>query len=373
MTSWRGSKSTNEGIEARACERAVTVSFASTTCRVHLSDPPDRACPDRGLNLQLHSDDYVAVMAVLQQVVGCSAAALAGPEGRLLCLGPEPVAVVTDPDAVGALIARVGLATGLPTLLGMLTSVRPTGVLVLSDADGDHSLAVELDEGRVVAAVGSQEHQSMGSWVVELHRRYEQARGLDVTSNDAAVVRALRPGRAFLQEVVLEALTLCDVPGGSLLMLEGEVQWLHERLEPQDTQDIGFVLMELARREDEGAELESRLGTLAAVAAPVSKPPEDRAAAPRMSVAPSLDFVEHPDPAANAEWLDARYVFAFCDGVTDVESIVELALLGRFRTLSAIAALLHHGHVRLVDGAAQPDAQDAESSEELADLIAALS
>lgn len=312
-------------------------------------------------------------MAALEQVVGCSAAMLAGPSGRLLCLGPEPVAVVADPDAVGALIARVGAATGLPTLLGMLTSVRPTGVLLLGSADGEHSLAVELDNGRVVGAVGSQPHQSMGGWVVELHRRYEEARGAESSGDDAAVVRALRPGRAFLQEVVLEALRVCDEPGGSLLLLEGEVQWLHERLEPEDTQDIGFVLMELARREDEGAELESRLGTLAAVATPVSKPPEDRAAAPTLQDAESLDFVDHPDPAANAEWLDARYVFAFCDGLTDVAGIVERALLGRFRTLSALSALLHHRHIRLVDGSDQSADENAESSDELADLIAALS
>lgn len=308
-------------------------------------------------------------MAALEQVVGCSAATLAGPEGRLLCLGPEPVAVVADPDAVGALIARVGAMTGLPMLLGMLTSVRPTGVLLLGSPDGEHSLAVELDEGRVVGAVGSQPHQSMGGWIVELHRRYEEARGQESSAEDAAVVRALRPGRAFLQEVVLEALTLCDKPGGSLLLLEGQVQWLHERLEPEDTQDIGFVLMELARREDEGGELESRLGTLDAVATPVSKPPEDRATAPRVEEADTLDFVDHPDSAANAEWLDARYVFAFCDGITDVSGIVELALLGRFRTLSALSALLHHGHIRLVDSADE----NAESSDELADLIAALS
>ncbi|MBV1858890.1 MAG: hypothetical protein KUG77_10800 [Nannocystaceae bacterium] len=333
---------------------------------------PER--PDRGLNLRRLSDDVVGVMAALEKVVGCSAATLAGPDGRLLCLGLKPVAVVADLNSMGALTARVGAATSLPALLGMLTSVRPTGVLLLGSPDGDHSLAVELDAGRAVGAVGSQPLQSMGAWVVELHRRYEETRGSESSSDDASAVRALRPGRTFLQETVLEALTLYDEPGGSLLLLEGEVQWLHERLEPEDTQDIGFVLMELARREDEGAELESRLGTVSAVATPVSKPPEDRAAAPKMRiVGPDLDFVDHPDPAANAEWLDARYVFAFCDGVTDVAGIVERTLLGRFRTLSALSALLQHGHVRLVSGAAESNEHTSESSDELADLIAALS
>lgn len=84
-------------------------------------------------------------------------------------------------------------------------------------------------------------------------------------------------------------------------------------------------------------------------------------------------LLDHPDPAANAEWLDARYVFAFCDGVTDVEGVVERALLGRFRTLSALSALLHHRHIRLVDRAGQSRSESGESSDELADLIAALS
>ncbi|MGH1340952.1 MAG: hypothetical protein ACRBN8_05340 [Nannocystales bacterium] len=312
-------------------------------------------------------------MATLEQVVGCSVATLAGPEGRLLCLGPEPIAVVPDSGAVGALIARIGAATELPTLLGMLTSVRPTGVLLLGNADGEHTLAVELNEGRVVGAVGPQPHQSMGDWIAELHQRYEQARGAESFEDDTTVVQALRPARVFLQEVVLEALSVCNEPGGSLLLLEGDVQWLHERLGPVDTQDIGFVLMELARREDEGSELESRLGPLTAVITPVSKPAEDRTASPKMNLVSDEDFEEDPDTAANAEWIDARYVFAFCDGVTDVERVVELTLLGRFRTLSAVAVLLHHGHIRLVDGADTSGEQDLESSEELADLIAALS
>lgn len=357
----------------QACEKALTDTVGIGRPLQRLSDRPVPERPDRGLNPWRFPDDKAKVMAALEQIVGCSAAMLAGPSGRLLCLGTEPVAVVTDPDAVGALIARVGTTTALPTLLGMLTSVRPTGVLLLGSADGENAVAVELEDGRVVGAVGSQPHQEMGSWVVELHRRYEQARGSESSANDAAVVRALRPGRAFLQEVVLEALTVCDEPGGSLLLLEGEVQWLHERLEPEDTQDIGFVLMELARREDESAELESRLGTLAAVVTPVSKPPDDRAAAPKAHTVESLDFLDHPDPAANGEWLDARYVFAFCDGVTDVAGVVERTLLGRFRTLSALCALLHHRHVRLVDGSGQSDDESVESSEELADLIAALS
>lgn len=302
----------------------------------------------------------------LDQIISCGAASLAGGGGRLLCLGGEPIAALSEPETIGALTARVGASTDLPTLLGMLTSVRPSGVLLLSSACEQHSLAIELDEGRIVGAVGPGELQSMGAWVVELHRRYEQARGGSSTTEDAAIVRALRPGRAFLRESVLQALADCGEVGATMVLLEGDVHWLHERLEPEDTADFGFLLMEYARRSDEGPALAKELGEGPMVVMPISRPGEQRTATGQRK----LDFVRDPDPAAVAEWLDARYVFPFCDGVLDVESVVERTLLGRFRTLAALSALLEHGHVRLVD-----DADESEGnapSDELADLIAAL-
>jgi len=323
-----------------------------------------RACPDRGLNPG-RAWPIFWTMAALEQIIACSAATLAGGGGRLLSLGAEPVAVLSEPESTGALTARVGASTDLPTLLGMLTSVRPSGVLLLSSRDGERSLAIELDEGRVVGAVGPLEYQNMGEWVVELHRRHERARGSADGTDDAAVVRALRPGRAFLREIVLQALETCDEVGATMVLLEGDVQWLHERLEPEDTADFGFLLMELARRSDEGDALAREVGPSSAVVTPLSRPPERRRAGPSANSAP--DFVDDPDPAASAEWLDARYVFAFCNGVLDVEGIIERTLLGRFRTLGALAALLDAGHVRLVDGR-----EESAPSDELADLIAAL-
>ena len=169
---------------------------------------------------------------------------------------------------------------------------------------------------------------------------------------------------------MLEALARCDEPGATLLMLEGEVQWLHERLELEDTQDFGFLLMELARRADETDALQQRLGRSEVLVMPVSRPPAERRTAPRLCDA-EMDFVDHPDPAASAEWLDARYVFPFCDGVRSLEAVVEQTLLGRFRTLAGIDALLQHGHVRLVDSS-DDSAPTDEPTDELADLIAAL-
>lgn len=305
-------------------------------------------------------------MAGLEQIIACGAATLAGGGGRLLCLGGEPIAALSDPESIGALTARVGRTTDLPTLLGMLTSIRPTGVLMLSSACEQHALAIELDEGRVVGAVGPSPLQSMGAWVVELHRRYEEARGGSSTAEDAAIVRAIRPGRAFLRESVLQALADCGATGATMVLIEGDVHWLHERLEPEDTADFGFLLMEYARRADEGPALAKDVGSSPKVVMPLSRPGEARTATGQ----PRLDFVDDPDPAAVAEWLDARYVFPFCDGVLDVNGVVERTLLGRFRTLAALSALLEHGHVRLIDD--NGETHTSAPTDELADLIAAL-
>lgn len=324
-----------------------------------------RACPDRGLN-QGRFRTIARVMAALEQIIACSAASLSGGSGRLLCLHDEPVAVLSDPDTIGAVTMRVGASTDLPSLLGMLTSMRPSGVLLVSSHDETHALAVELVEGRVVGAVGPEHLQSMGAWVVELHRRHREARGGPESSDDAGIVRALRPGRAFLREAILEALACCDEQGATVLLLEGEVQWLHERLETQDTQDFSFLLMELARRADETLGVMNGLGTGDTMVTPVSRPPAERRSAPQLGPS-TQDFVDDPDAEASAEWLDARYVFAFCDGIRTIDGIVAHTLLGRFRTLSALDALVQHGHVQLVDGS-----DESAPTDELADLIAAL-
>lgn len=306
------------------------------------------------------------VMAGLEQLLACSAATLAGGGGRLLCLGGEPIATLSDPESIGAVTARVGGTTDLPTVLGMLLSMRPSGVLLLSSACGSHALAVELAEGRAVGAVGPRRLQSMGAWVVELHRRYEEACRGSSTADDSAIVRSLRPGRAFLRESVLKALADCGDVGAVMVLLEGDLHWLHERLEPEDTADFGFLLMELARRTDEGPALERGLESSSKVVMPITRPGEHRTEAGRRH----LNCVREPDPASLAEWLDARYVFPFCDGVLDIDGVVEQTLLGRFRTLAAVSALREHGYVRLVDECDESD--PSAPTDELADLIAAL-
>jgi hypothetical protein len=53
--------------------------------------------------------------------------------------------------------------------------------------------------------------------------------------------------------------------------------------------------------------------------------------------------------------------------MTSIETLVERAMIGRFRTFSAVVALLERGHVTLTELPCLPEPSDA-----LADLIADL-
>ena len=106
--------------------------------------------------------------------------------------------------------------------------------------------------------------------------------------------------------------------------------------------DFGFVLMEHARRVDELPRIETALRDLGQAVVPVRAPgqhPSGRVKAVSDSES-DWDFFDDPDPAAEAEWLDARWVFDFCDGVTSIEGLGDATMLGRFRTLAAVLAPL---------------------------------
>lgn len=288
-------------------------------------------------------------MSPLESVVACSPATLAGPGGRLLCLQGEPVAMIAEPEHAAALVATVGPEAPLPDLAGALISMRPSGALVVAASDGTSSLALGLHEGRVVSAVGPHNLQSMGTWVVEFHRRYGHARGGRTSGNEAALLRALEPGRTFVVESTLEALQRCDHPGASLLLLQAQTHWLHEQLPRSRAPEFGFLLMEHARRGDELPGIERALPGGGQAVVPLSRPGPSPGVRPQKPKGSEWDFFDDPDPAAESEWLDARIVFDFCDGTTDVNGLVKRAMLGRFRTVSALVALAERDHIRLIN------------------------
>jgi len=262
---------------------------------------------------------------------------LGGPRDGLLCVQGEPVAAVPDPDAVSVIAARVGTAAPLPELVGILSAGRPQGIMVLSNADESHSLALALRDGRVVSVAGPEPLQSLGPWLVELHRRYGHvSRG--VPSEDASeIVRALDPPRTFIIESVLEAFDRCDVGDARMLLVLGDAMWLHEEIDPDVAPDLAFLLVEHARRIDEMAGVSRALGGTRRTVTPIRRPPDRRHA---------------QDP-----WVDARYVFGFCDGLNSIETLVERTMIGRYRTLSALQRLQEHGHVMAFGDACELDDQ----------------
>lgn len=303
-------------------------------------------------------------MHTLTTIVECSDATLAGPGGGLLCVRGEPVATLVEPEAVSVLAAQVGSAAPLPELLGILTAARPDGIMVLGNRDESYALALALKQGRIVSAAGPEPLQSMGPWLVEMHKRYAVALRGAATPADTGMLRTLDPARGFVVEAALEALTRCDEPGARILLILGQALWLHEELPAPTSPDLPFVLMEYARRTDETPKVEEAIGGTRQVVTPVRRPSERPESRPKAARGSDWDFFDDPDDAAQSEWLDARYVFPFCDGLTDVETLVDQTLLGRFRTMSAIQVLAERGHVALVDHDCELDAVE--------DLVAAL-
>jgi hypothetical protein len=299
-------------------------------------------------------------VAEIDTLVACSAADLMGPDKRLLGLAGEPVASLTDLASATALVARAGPAAPLPELVGALIASRPSGIVVLGTPDAGFRLALALRDGKIASAVGPEPLQSMGAWVVEFHRRSNRTRGRGGVGSLAALTRELDPARAYVGESVLQALDLCAQPGSTLLFLQGPHQWLHDTLPEAAALDFGFLLMEHARRADERPRVEAAIHDVGEAVVPVRAPGERPSSRvkPRAEGENDWDFFDDPDPAAESEWLDARYVYDFCDGVTSVEGLGDATMLGRFRTMSAVLALLEREHVALAGHAGTLDELD---------------
>jgi hypothetical protein len=135
--------------------------------------------------------------------------------------------------------------------------------------------------------------------------------------------------------------------------VRGDVTWNGTCLPEGKGIPLQHLLLEHARRSDELPRILRRLGETAQLAVPLSEPPAKPTMPPRQRgrVDDGWDFFDDPDPAALAEWSDARLVWPLCDGQHSLEEIVELALLGRFRGLAALAALHDRNHLTLVDAA----------------------
>jgi hypothetical protein len=275
----------------------------------------------------------------LDDIVACSAAELGG-NGKLLHVQGRALAALGDHAKITALAALVGPGGSLAELIATIIAARPSGLLVLGDSDRRGALALMLREGGVVGVVAPGEP-------------------------------AYR--RTLLIERALDAIARCDSTGASVLWMTGALCWIADELPTAATCDAGFLLLELARRSDEGPRIEAAIGDSHRVVVPTSRPgarpakPTERRAPAEDDGSQSWDFFDDPDPAAEAEWADARHVFEHCDGVTSIDGLVERTMIGRFRTFSAVLALLERGHVTLTELPSLPEPSDA-----LAELIADL-
>lgn len=287
-------------------------------------------------------------MTDLEQLVSCSAARLVG-AGHVVALDGRAVVSLADPAAVTAIVTHVGATGALPDVIAALLAGRPTGVLVMGDANGQHASAMLVRDGIACGVLGQGPLATLGAWALEFQRR-KVVRIASAEPTGAII----DPARAFLQETVLASLAGCDCAGARLLWIVGATHWLAEQLPPKSVQDASFLLLELARRADEQPRILVDLGPLDRVPVPLVRPgplpgkPEAAAVKASSDDDDGWDFFDDPDPAAMSEWADARHVFDACDGMADVTVVAERTMLGGFRTTQALVALAKRGHVALM-------------------------
>lgn len=321
----------------------------------------------------------------VESLLSCTPVELAGSARRLLSLGERVLATLPDVDQLTTLVVHIGPGSSLAELAATLAAARPSGIAVIGSADGTHAVALALHDGLVFGATGVGPWQTLGEWSLEFRRRL-------LGSRVATSGRQFDPARTFVTESVLAALARCDEPGASFALVSGELQWLDDRLDEELAPSLGHLLLEHARRTDEGPRIAAKVGAIDQMVVPLD-PPGERAAKPTQKLRledenesgaerpgdeSGWDFFDDPDPAAEAEWQDARRVFELCDGITDIAELVERSMLGRFRTLAALLALVERSHI--VFGAAckgdpaEPSEDDAKAYDDLSanDLLDSL-
>ena len=279
-------------------------------------------------------------MSRAHDLLACSPVALVGAARRMLGLGDRVLATIEDGERLAVLAAHTGPGASLAELIATLAAGRPSGIAVLGSADGDHVVAFAMRDGTVTGATGTGQLQTLGDWTLEFRRR--------IAGSVVESASQFDPARTYVTESMLEALARCDRPGASFTLLQGPLTWLDDRVDEGPSLD--HLLLEHARRSDEQPRVVAKVGDLDRVIVPLA-PPGERAAKPTQKVRladeaeSGWDFFDDPDPAAVAEWNDARRIFELCDGMTSIDGVVERSMLGRFRTLSAMLALVERSHI----------------------------
>ena len=272
-----------------------------------------------------------------------------GNETRLLEVAGVVVAELgTDPSQLNPMCATS--AEGMPVVevLAAIAAQDPTGLLIIESADLKEGFSFEIVGGKVTGARGPGTLGQLEHWCAEVHRCYPDR--FDTGDRDDPLW--VEVARAFVRERVLDHLALALSPGARLTFVRGDVRWRGTRLPEGKAIALHHLLLEHARRWDELPRILDRLGSLEQRAVPMTEPTATPSEPPPTEGAEqdAWDFFADPDPAALEEWSDALLVWPLCDGQHSLGEIIELALLGRFRGLAALATLVARDHIVLVEG-----------------------
>lgn len=261
-----------------------------------------------------------------------------------LIVGDLPVAIVASE---GARInpMRTTSAHGMPVveMLAAMAATDPTGVLALESADGRRGFAFEVVGGRVTGAQGTGEFGQLERWSAGIHARFPDR----FKAGNKGMPLWVQLARTFVSTRVLEALVDSAEVGTQMTFVRGEVQWIGTRLPTDQGVRLSHLLLDYARVSDETPKLEQRLGSTTQLVVPISHPPAEPVAEAPKEDPDGWGFLDEQEPGDDEEWKDACAVWSLCDGVMSIEELIVAAMLGRFRTLSALARLRDAGHVVL--------------------------
>lgn len=320
-----------------------------------------RQGPQGRIQTEIHGGrDVVTPSDLITQHVSLDATRPVARTRRILQLRGLPVATVgPDPASVTPMCAVSARDMPVVDTLAAVAAQDPTGVLLIETKDV--AFAFEVKHGRIIGARGTGPHGQLEAWVAEVHRRHPE-RFPTTSSTNAETPAWLEVARSFVEEHVLDQLALCREPGARLTLARGDIEWVGTRIPEQVGPTLRHLLLEHARRYDEEPRIMAALGSLDRVAVPMREPGKRPSAAPRKANASEedWDFFDDPDPAALAEWDDAVRIWSLCDGQSTLAEIIEVALLGRFRSLLALQTLVKAQHVVLVDPGKRAKAPSGE-------------
>lgn len=267
---------------------------------------------------------------------------------QLVVRGVTVATVGPDPAAITPMCAVSARDLPVVDILAALAAQDPSGVLVIEA--GDEAFAFEVIRGRLAGARGTGPLDRVESFVAEVHRKQPE-RFQPRNDSGADTPAWMQVARTFVEERVLDQLQLCLAPGARMTLVRGDIEWVGTRLPQGVGPTLAHVLLEHARRSDETPRILATLGSLQRVAIPMIEP-GTQPHRPVQLKGPSegWDFFDDPDPAALAEWDDARRIWALCDGESTMGEIIDNAMIGHFRAVLALHTLVVGKHIVLVDG-----------------------